>query len=240
MSEEIKNEGLQELEETTVEQVQEAPKESQAEKNFKALREEKARSDREREQIQRERDYYANIAMQQQRQQPPAEPEPSDSDIVEYGHVKKTIKALKDEIIAIKQESQVGLIETQLKTKYSDFESVVSKANLERLQEEYPDIYKTIYSSQDLYAKGSTAYQLIKKFVAEPGAAPLPTAEQKQLQKNVAKPRSLNTVNTSQPETPLDRARLYSEGLTEDMKAQIYEHMQKYASKKPIQWTQVR
>jgi hypothetical protein len=246
MSEEIKNEVIQTLEETApVEQVKEAPKESHADKNFKALREEKDRLAREREQMQRERDEamrYAQMAMQnQQRQQQPAEPEPLDTDVVEYGHVRKTIKALKDEINTIKQESQIGIIEAQLKAKYSDFDSVVSKANLDQLQEQYPDIHKTIYTSQDLYAKGSTAYQLIKKFVSEPAEAPRASlSEQKQLQQNMAKPKSLNTVNASQPETPLDRARLYSEGLTEDMKKQIYEHMNTYATKKDIKWTPTR
>lgn len=244
MNEEIKNEALQTLEETAAPEIQEIPKESQAEINFKALREEKARSDREREQMQRERDEairYAQMAMQAQqpRQQVPEEPELRPDDLVEARHFQKKIKELRDEVDTFKRESSVNMIESQLKAKYSDFDSVVSKANLDALQQQYPEIHKTIYTSQDLYAKGATAYQLIQKFLTAP-VAQTNSNDQKQMQKNAAKPKSLNTVNASQPETPLDRARLYSEGLTEEMKKQIYDHMQAHATKKNIQWTQIK
>lgn len=245
MSEEIKNEVLKELEETTVPEQVEAPKESQAEINFKALREEKEKISRERLQMQRERDEairYAQMAMQAQQSRPqaPEEPELRPDDLVEARHFQKKIKELRDEVDTFKRESSVSMIESQLKAKYSDFDKVVSKDNLDALQEQYPEIHKTIYTSQDLYAKGATAYQLIQKFLTPPTTQQPIFSDQKQLQKNAAKPKSLNMVNASQPETPLDRARLYSEGLTEEMKKQIYDHMQAHATKKHIQWTQVK
>lgn len=246
MSDEIKNEALQVLDETPVETqpevVQEAPKETQAQLNFKALREEKERMARERDDaIRYAREVEARAYANQQK--PPVEVDELASmrpdDLVEAKHFQKKIHKLEEQIQSIQQQSQVGIVEATLKAKYSDFDSVVSKANLDALQEQYPDIHKTIYTSQDLYSKGSAAYQLIKKFIAEPAAPSGPSLESKQLQKNAEKPRSLNTVKSAQPDTPLSRANMYAEGLTEDMKKEIFKHMQAHASKKQIKFTPI-
>ncbi len=257
MIDEPKNEVLQELsndEAPSTETQQQQVQETAEAINFKAMRAEKDRIQQENARLQKERDdayrarYEYEAQMRQQYQQPQV---PSvneidnlkDDELIEARHLKQNMKKMQQEMQQIKQQTELNVIETQLKSKYADFDDVVSQNNLSALKESYPDIYKTIYTSNDLYSKGSAAYQLIKKFVnqQESAASPSYMTDKQKIIDNAARPRNINTLKPQQSTNPLDNAHSYvSQKAEMERKKQVYEHMQQYATSENIPFREIK
>lgn len=250
MVDEVKNEALQELSQESpqneaseqVEESTEQHQETQAELNFKALRAEKEKMARENERLMKERDEamrYAHeyqMSMRQQYQQPQQNYMDYNNlkpdDLVEAKYVQQEFKRMKEELEQTKQQMQTGIIEAQLKTRYTDFDNVVTKENLSALKESHPDIHQTIFTSPDLYAKGSTAYKLIKELVLSGKEAPNYAVEQRKIAQNAAKPRNINTIKGAQTNSPLDKANSFATGDNTDpnYRKEVYKHMEKHAA----------
>jgi hypothetical protein len=223
---------------------------TQAEINFKAIRSEKERVERENERLLRERDdairYAREYEMRLQQQYPPQQQQVDEfdqlkpDDLVEVKHVQNKMRQMEAKMAQMEQKNQIGMIESQLKSKYSDFEDVVSQSNLNALKEAHPDIYKTIYTSNDLYSKGSAAYQLIKQFVKAPEENNY-SEERSKVVANAARPRNINTLKPQQSTGALDNASLYAKGKAEmDRKKQVYDHMQNFAAPGSIKFTEIK
>jgi hypothetical protein len=254
----VENEALQELSQDAapVEQ-QEQPeqaKETEAERNFKVIREERERFKQEAARLQRERDeayraryeYEAQMRQQYQQPQQPVVNEIDnlkDDELIEARHLKQNMKKMQQEMEQLKQQNAMAVIETQLKTKYADFDDVVSQENLNALKQSNPEIFKTIYTSSDLYSKGAAAYQLIKKFVGQQPAAEQPSymADKQKIVQNAARPRNVNTLKPQQSTNPLDNANSFVSRKAEmEHKKQIYEHMQNYATSESIPFVEIK
>jgi hypothetical protein len=130
---------------------------------------------------------------------------------------------LEDQIKQYQQQSQLQTTEARLKAQYPDFDSVVSRENVELLKDRHPEIAYTLQQGQDLYATGVSAYTLIKKL----GIQQEQTYEvDKQLaQRNAAKPRPLTSVAPQQGDSPLSRANAFANGLTDELKIQLRKEM---------------
>lgn len=150
-----------------------------------------------------------------------------EDDFVEGKHLKRydsEIKRLKKEINEYKQQSYAQTVETRLKSQYRDFDSVVNKENLEILSSAYPEIASTLQSSPDLYSKAVSAYTMIKKF----GIVDTKdyTQSKAKTQSNVAKPKPAASINSQgMTESPLSQANAFANGLTPELKAQLYREM---------------
>lgn len=207
---------------------QAAPAEDAAAKNFRQLREKSERVARERDEaMARLREYEAKA------QQPAAAEDDELSigpdELAEGKHlskVQKQIKKLKDEIHTYKQQAATMTTEARLKAQYPDFDSVVSRDNIEELRSAYPELAQTLNSSTDLYATAVSAYTLIKKFGIGQQNAYNP--EKEIIQKNAAKPRPLTSVSPQQGDTPLSKANAFANGLTDELKAQLQKEMYAY------------
>lgn len=221
----IVEETPQTLEKNT-EEVATAEESSQA-KNFRALRE-------KMERIQRERDeainYIKNIeSSKQQANTAPVEDDMNiDPDaLVEGKHLaayNKKLKQLEEQQRAYYQQSQESVTEAKLKAKYSDFDKIVSKDNVEALRHSHPEIWSTINSNPDLYNKAVAAYTLIKELRIAPDESYNP--DKMAIQKNIAKPRPLSSMSPQQGDTPLSRANAFSNGLTDELKDQLRKEME--------------
>ena len=202
---------------------------SQQEINFKTLRD---NSDR----LERERNEAIAKLSEYERQKVAIAPTVKESDdyglgigdddLAEGKHLNKInahIKKLEEQVNNYqRQSSEIG-VETKLKQRYADFDKVVSKENIDLLRSLHPEIAQTINSSSDLYSKAVSAYTMIKKL----GIIKEDSFQQDRelAQKNTAKPKPLTSVSPQQGNSPLSNANAFANGLTDDLKKQLYREM---------------
>lgn len=205
------------------------PQESFQARNFRELRDKMDR-------IQRERDEALNHIKNIEAKTIASTPTHSNDDedfnldpdaIAEGKHISKVnnkIKKLEEQLKNYERQSHETITESKLKAKYSDFDKVVSRDNVEALRNSHPEIWQTINSTPDLYNKAVSAYTLIKELRLAPDESYNP--DKLALQKNVSKPRPLTSMSPQQGDTPLSRANAFSNGLTEDLKDQLRKEME--------------
>jgi hypothetical protein len=199
----------EEITEPTTETQPEAPatpKETDADRNFRTLRE-------KAERVQRERDEaLARIKQYEQQQQPDLSIKPDELAEGKHIHnVSAKISAL-----------ETQLAETRLRSQYPDIDKVVSPENLALLKERYPDIAQTLSADKNFYSQASSAYTILKNLGIHQDSS-LYDKERSIAQNNSAKPRPLTSI--SHGDSPLSRANAFADGLTDDLKKQLHKEM---------------
>jgi hypothetical protein len=206
---------------TPEEVAEEKPRYSKDE-NFARLRETKEQLERENREL---RQWYERQAKQQ-----PAEVEEDigvdDDDIVEGKVVKRLYNELR-ELKKFKQsyeQEKVASIPERLKSKFSDFEQVVTQENVEKLKNLEPELYASIISSSDLYAKGVSAYKTLKALgIVKDDPY---KAQKEQVQQNAQRPMSVQAIKG---QGALSDANIFAQGLTPDLKKQLQKEMSEAA-----------
>lgn len=204
--------------------------ESEKEQNLRILRERAEAAERKSQEL--ERLIQMNMSQQQATKLQVADDEDdfdiSDDTYIEGKHLKKYVKNLKKELKDTKREIREAAERTastqaefRLKSEYSDFEQVVTKENLEKLQQLKPSLYRSLVANPDIYDRGCTAYDMIKY-------SPLFDKQEyheldRKMEDNRVKPRSAGSNAAAQTgETPLARVGDYDRRvLTEERKAQL-------------------
>lgn len=214
---------------STQQQEQNTAQESQKEVNMRILRE-RAES-AERRALELERMVQMNMSQQQQSTKMQVVEDEDDfgfedDSLIEGKQLKKYVKSLKRELKDTKKQFQefneqnaVAQAEMRLKGQFNDFDTVVTKENLEKLQIQKPALYRTILASPDMYDKGYAAYELIK-------VSGILNDQYQELDKRVednrSKPRSAANVAPQSGDTPLMRVGDYDRRiLSEDRKEQL-------------------
>jgi len=233
----VEDMGEAQAEPEQTEEIQEERKETTQELNFKRLRE-------SNEQLQRENEQNRQmmLALQQEllnrssttEKKPEPEPDPFEgidkSDWATYEAVEKlaakiaaeqTQKALKEERERIRKEQAPQ----RIKSRFEDFEAVVTKENVEQLREIEPDIAEALSMIGDEEKKAVAAYKYIKAFVPNMAEA---EASKKRIQENANQPKSLSS---AVGKSPLTKASAFEQGLTPDLKKQLYAEMMACARK---------
>ncbi len=214
------------VEESTSAQAAPIEQETAQQRNFKALRERALRLEQEKQDMARQLAAYQQ-QNQRQQEQPEQEDDLAPDTLIEKRHLSrydKKISELEQELKQYRDQSISMSAESQLKSKYSDFDAIVNKDNLEMLKLTYPELAQTIYSNPDLYTKGASAYTIIKQMGIAPGSQNV--ADKERADRNLAKPRPLASVSAAQGnDSPLQRANAFANGLTEDLKAQLRKEM---------------
>ena len=206
----------------------ETPAESQKEVNMRLLRERAEHAERRAMELER--------MIAQKQQAPVSEPQEEELDIsddtyIEGKHLKKYVKSLKQELKNTKKEfeefsqrSSLANAEIRLKSQFVDFDNVVNLQNLEKLSQQKPALYRSIMANQDIYDRGYTAYEMIKNTGIIEETYP---SQDKKLEENRSKPRSVATVSPQQGETPLSHVGEYDRRvLTEERKDQLRRQVQ--------------
>ena len=156
----------------------------------------------------------------------------SDDTYIEGKHLKKYVRTLKKELKNTKkqfeehnQQQAQYQAELRLRSQFSDFDSIVSKENIEKLQQQKPALFRTILANSDIYDKGYAAYELIKN-------SGILTDQYQELDKKVeenrSKPRSAANAAPQSGDTPLTRVgdydrRILSEERKEQLRKQVEE-----------------
>ena len=205
---------------------------SQTSRNhFKALQADKMRIERERGQLEYERnEALKRLQVYESSRQAP-EPEESNIPDEEYmtgKHLKayaREIKELKKQLASNHQQTATAVAEAQIKAQYPDFYQVVSEENVALLNTMHPEIANTIRTSTDTYAKAVTAYTMIKRLGI---AAPEDTyvQDKARVKNNLAKPKPSAAVTPRQSDSPLANVNAFSQEFNDEAKARYYKEMQ--------------
>lgn len=231
--EDIQEEPVQEQ----IEQVEQNKTKVAREDNWERLRREKWLAERERDEAIQFAEQLKN-QYKQPKQQVEIEEEDDDiqigqDDLAEGKHLKslnKKYKDLKKELNSYKQitaqqqqEQQLALTEARLKSKFPDFDSIVSSENLDKFRVQHPEIFNTISSSQDIYSKAVSAYTMIKNLGINKDDSYL--SEKAKAQINSAKPKPMNSIAPQRGSSPLSQANAFENGLTEPLRKKLLQEM---------------
>lgn len=131
-----------------------------------------------------------------------------------------------------KQQMAVSRAEQRLAQDYPDIREVVSDDNIKRLEFEYPHLYNSVISSNDVYTVGSAAYEMImaKGIYKKPVSQTLSSIASN-ASRNLSKPKSASSVSPQAGETPIKQANSFmgnSISSEEERKA-LYDEMRSYA-----------
>jgi len=151
----------------------------------------------------------------------------SDDDIIEGRHLKAEFSSLKREleeqrryVDEARKVAEVNSVENRLRTKYNDFDSVVTYENIQKLRELKPEIAASLHQTQDLFNKAAATYTILKDLGI--ARSSMVSDEQIKAQHNLNKPKPTSAIAST---SSLTHASAFSENLTEDRKRQIYEQM---------------
>lgn len=154
-----------------------------------------------------------------------------DEDIVTKAQARKLAAKMAEEIAqrVIKQR-EASTVDERLQLKYSDFNQVVTKENIELLKEIEPELAESLGYNPDPYKQGIAVYKLLKK--AEIGV-PDPMANQSSKEKekavkNSQKPVSVNAVTK---QSAIGNAHMFENGLTKELKASLLKEMREAAKR---------
>ncbi len=183
--------------------------------NFSQLRKSKEQLEHR---VQELESYLKNLS----EAKPSVEPEEdfgiADEEIAEGKHLKKVYSELKNLKNQIQQE-RLASIPERLKTKFGDFDQVVSVENIERLKKEEPELYSTLTAGNDLYSKGVAAYKAVKAL----GYTNKELETQKQqVHQNHNRPMSAHSIRG---QSALSDKNVFAGGLTPELKKRLQHEM---------------
>jgi hypothetical protein len=200
-----------------------APQESERrnDKNIRLLREEREKAQRERDELLQRLQAYEN--QKQEATKKADEPTLAPDDLVEWRVVQKEMNAVKQQLQQYQNQQDLSSTEMKLKSQFNDFDSVVSKENIEMLRTMEPELAASIHSNPNVYTKAVAAYKAIKKL----GLGDKNALEKEKLVQNSARPRSSQAAAPQQSDSPLTKANAYGTKLDESSKKAIWEEMQR-------------
>jgi len=208
------------VEEAPVENKSIKPEPSEADLNWRRLREQNKELERRLNEIE-------SIKKREEKKEE-IKPDPEDDlgikddDIVEgrsYKALKREVRSLNDAIQKERIERDKIAAEARLRAEYPDIFKVVTTENMEELARKKPEVARTILTSTDQYAQYATAYDLIKTYGI---GNQDPYADDKaRAQKNLSKPKSAATVFPRQGESPLAEADRFARGMTPELQQQL-------------------
>ncbi len=220
VNEEIQNEEVvqpsQEQESQAVETQEVSPDEAESntkEYNFKQLRE----SNKQLEERLKKSDEIIESFTRSNQPVPQPKEKLGKDDLAEGRHLEE----LEAKFEQRWQQKELEMIPDRLKTKFDDFDQVVTKETLEKLEKTEPELYRTIQSGTDLFAKGVAAYKTIKSqgFTQEQHDY---MKQKEQAQTNHKKPLSAQAVKG---QGALHDANIFANGLTPELKKQLQKEM---------------
>lgn len=218
-----------------IEEVEEIvqPVKKTKEDNLRIMREKAERAERERDLMMTR---MIEMEAREKKYQPKPEPikeeveeelkfDFSEDDLVDGKTAKKMlqkIERLEKKLNNQSHQSKEMATESRIKSDFPDFDKVVSVDNVQRLNEEYPEIAITLRDTPDLYNKAAAAYKIMKKFGIH---KELYGTDKAKAIENAKKPRPLASVSPQQGDTPLSKANAFANGMTKELQEQLRKEM---------------
>lgn len=128
----------------------------------------------------------------------------------------KMAKNVAEEVLRTREMSQ---LDERMSLKYPDFHDVVSQEKIELLKRKNPGLAKAFSLMKDPIEQAEVAYTWLKSSY-NPSVN---TAERRKVAENSQKPISTNAVTNN---SAIGSAHLFENGLTKDLKTQLYKEMQ--------------
>lgn len=231
MFEELENQVNPEISTSAVETDPVKPAEEQEKKdrdyNFRMMRERALRAEERAAAMERER--YA-----QSQPQVKDEDDIPDDDFATGRHIKKYAKSQKElqekleETRRAQEKLDASIAEMHVRTKNQDYDKIVNDENLEKLYKANPSMIESLKQIKDVKTQMQLAYDAINMYVQ-----PTKTATQeKRLEENRMKPKSVASLNPQSSESPLARADDYDRRtLTDQRKKELYKEMMDAAAR---------
>ncbi len=203
----VVEEAPQEQPEQQVEQVvAPAPtpqRESDAAYNFRMLRERQDELERRAKQAE----YELEQERRKQQEASKRKLDPLDDDDFTTGaHHKETL----EELNRVKVQLEYMQIQQNLRTRYPDFDTVVTEKNLEEYAKRKPLKWAQIADDPNVYRKQALAYEELKELGIVNGDPY--RSEKAAIKTNNSKPRSAATISAPATESPLSQATAFANG----------------------------
>jgi len=145
----------------------------------------------------------------------------TDDDIVTVSQAKKLAAKMAQEVAQnVVRQKDLSTLEERIQIKFPDFEQVVSAKAIDDLKKDEPELAYSLASMQDPYQQAVAAYKLLKKL----GGQETMSTEQKKALENRSKPQSSQTIVKN---SAIGNAHLFENGLTPELKKQLYQEMQR-------------
>ena len=178
-------------------------RESDAAYNFRMLRERQDELERRAKQAE----YELEQERRKQQEASKRKLDPLDDDDFTTGaHHKQTL----EELNTLKAQLEYMQIQQNLRTRYPDFDTVVTEKNLEEYAKRKPLKWAQIADDPNVYRKQALAYEELKELGILNGDPY--KAEKAAIKTNNAKPRSAATLSAPASESPLSQATAYANG----------------------------
>ena len=195
-------------------------KRNDAEYNWAEMRRKMQEKDQQIEELSRQFREYAN--------RKPTEEEVdelaslAEDDILTVAQAKKLAQKMARNVAedVIKQR-EAATMDERLQMKFPDYAEIVSKENIELLKQTEPELAQSLYHMPDPYSQAVAAYKLLKKIAGKKEEKP--SLEKKKAMENSEKPLSVNAVTNK---SAIGNAHLFENGLTKDLKQQLWKEMQ--------------
>lgn len=164
---------------------------SDADKNFAALRDSKNKIEQERD------DYLQRIKVYEEQQKKAATPPKKEkyrdpSDLAEYQDLMDLRKEMEE---AKSQQTQLSM-EIKLRQNFPDIDAVLSKENIAKFSSQEPELAAMLSENNNMYSKAAIAYKHIKRM--NDGSASF-QQERDAISANASKPRSSASVGKASP-----------------------------------------
>lgn len=198
----------------------EESQEDKQDKNWREVREKMSELKRQNEEMAKALYQQQMQTQYQQQNQLEETQEEDDEDLLTKKSAKKIAKKLAEEAVQkYIKESEVRDIPAKLRSRYNDYDRVVCKETVDRLVIEDPEAAEALAALvNEPYKQGVMAYKLLKSHMGE---------EMPKKPKDKSKtPLSSSAVSKS---TALSNAHNFANGLTQDLKDQLWKEMQESA-----------
>lgn len=155
----------------------------------------------------------------------------NEDELIEGKHlsaVEQKLQAMEARLAKYESKTAEQYVESKLKSEHPDFNSVVSSENLKKLQEQYPELAQALFAGEDLFAKGKSAYIMLKKLgIAQDKLEPRIAFDKAQALRNSAKPKPLSSLAPTKTSSPLSNVNAFSQGVTVDgeLQAELVKQM---------------
>lgn len=151
----------------------------------------------------------------------------ANDDIITKGHTEKLIdKRAKQYAKEAIKEYIASTVEERVKSKFSDYDEIVTQENIENLKRKKPELALSLAHNPDPYAQAVAVYDALKMVGVGQKLDDTSRLEKERAQKNSQKPVSVNAVTKN---SAIGNAHLFENGLTPELKKSLYAEMRQAA-----------
>lgn len=147
----------------------------------------------------------------------------AEDDIITKSQAKRLAeKMVKQSVDNALRARDASTVEERVKSKFSDFDEIVTRENIEYLRKQDPELAETLSYNPDPYKQAVAVYNTLKRMGVNGEKSKAPLEREKAL-KNSQKPLSVNAIAKN---SAIGNVHLFENGLTPELKSQLRKEME--------------